>query len=305
MGGRHFFMAHESVLEYDFLITEGGMMISVKLYASSPLALFPVLIVLLFVFFFVFLLPVPAYCQDWSKEQKVTAVNVVGIAGVTAWGVVNWDYFGSSPKTGSEGWFSRDTPEGGADKCAHFYASYLLSHALAGTYDRWSYSRDNAAFLGALSSFGIMGSMELGDAFSDYGFSYEDFAMNLFGSAAGYLLYRNKSLSEKIDFRLEYVPRFSDSDLVSDYDHMKFLMAVKLSGFSRFQKSDSRFFEFHLGYYARGYPDDPGKERNIYFGIGISLPEIFSGMSMKKTARFLNYYQLPYTYVSKDRDLNR
>ncbi len=255
--------------------------------------------------FFILAVSLPLSAQDWPKDQKVAAANLAGMAAITAWGVANWNYFGSSPKKADEGWFSRDTPDGGADKCAHFYFSYTLAHILAGTYEHWSYSRDKAALLGAFSSFGLMGYMELGDAFSSYGFSSEDFAMNILGCTAGYLLYKYPAMAEKIDFRMEYIPRFDNSDLVTDYEHMKFLMAVKPSGFKGFQISSARAFEFHLGYYTRGYPHDPGRERTIYLGVGISLPDLFSRFSMPKLARFFNYYQLPYTYLSADRDLNK
>jgi hypothetical protein len=265
-----------------------------------------VLLPFLFSFSFLFLLAIsqPLSASDWSKEEKVTAANIGGIAAITAWGVANWDYFGSSPKKADEGWFSKDTSEGGADKCAHFYFSYTLSHILAGTFDYWSYSREKAALLGAVSSFGLMGYMEFGDAFSSYGFSHEDFAMNMLGCAAGYLLYKYPAIAKKIDFRMEYIPRFDNADLVTDYEHMKFLMAVKLAGFKTFKKSRARPFELQIGYYARGYPHEPDRERAIYIGVGISLPDLFSRFSMNKTARFFNYYQLPYTYVSADRDLN-
>lgn len=262
-------------------------------------------ILLSLLIFLTFTISLPLSAQDWPKERKVAAANLAGIAATTAWGVANWNYFGNSPKKADEGWFSKNTPDGGADKCAHFYFSYTLSHILAGTYDHWNYSRDKAALMGALSSFGLMGYMEFGDAFSSYGFSSEDFAMNLLGCTAGYLLYKYPAMAEKIDFRMEYIPRFDNSDLVTDYEHMKFLMAVKPSGFKTFQTSSTRAFELHLGYYTRGYPHDPGRERTIYLGVGISLPHLFSRFSMHKTARFFTYYQLPHTYVSVDRDLNR
>ena len=75
-----------------------------------PVPGFPVLV---FVFLVLFL-PFSLSAQDWTKEQKTAAANLVGIAGVTAWGVANWDYFGNSPKTADEGWFNKDTAEGGA-----------------------------------------------------------------------------------------------------------------------------------------------------------------------------------------------
>ncbi|MCP4719881.1 MAG: DUF2279 domain-containing protein, partial [Desulfobacteraceae bacterium] len=117
--------------------------------------------------------------------------------------------------------------------------------------------------------------------------------------------YRNPNLSKKIDFRVEYTPKFDQADFFSDYDNMKFLMAVKLDGFELSRSTYAEYLELHLGYYARGYPDEINKERNIYIGIGISLSKIFNNFSMKKTARVFNYYQLPYTYISMDKDLNK
>lgn len=103
---------------------------------------------------------------------------------------------------------------------------------------------------------------------------------------------------------MEYIPRFDNADLATDYEHMKFLMAVKLSGFKTLETSPVRPFELQLGYYTRGYPHDPDRDRSIYLGVGLSLPHLFSRLSMNRLARFFNYYQLPYTYVSADRNLN-
>ena len=85
---------------------------------------------------------------------------------------------------------------------------------------------------------------------------------------------------------------------------MKFLMAVKLGGFESLKNTYAEYIEFHLGYYTRGYSDDINKERNIYIGIGINLSKIFTNFSMTKTAKVFNYYQLPYTYISIDKNLN-
>jgi hypothetical protein len=268
---------------------------------QSPLFPARVLLVLLIAL----TLTCPAPAREWTKEKKAAALNLAGAAGITAWGVASWDYFENTPKKAHEGWFSENTPEGGADKWAHFYFSYTLSHALASTYLCWGFDREKAGALGTLSSFGLMGYMELGDSFSAYGFSHEDFIMNTLGCTAGWLLYRHKKLAEKIDFRMEYIPRFQDEDLATDYEHMKFLAAVKLSGFRQTQQTPWRYLEFHLGYFARGYAKDSDRERNIYLGIGINLSEIFQALSMKKTATVFNYYQLPHTYIGPTRNLNQ
>lgn len=242
--------------------------------------------------------------SNLPKSQKVLLTNLAGLTAITAWGTANWDYFSTSPTSGSEGWFSESTKEGGADKWGHFYFSYGLSHLLSSFYEDWGYSNEKSARFGALSSFAMMGTMELGDSFSDYGFSYEDMIMNLLGATAGYLLYSHPDLAKKVDFRVEYIPEFDQADVFTDYDNMKFVMALKLNGFQNFQDSFARYFELQLGYYARDYPDGADRERNVYIGIGLSLPQIFSSLSMPKIAKFFNYFQAPATYIPIEKDLN-
>lgn len=242
--------------------------------------------------------------ETLSRSQKVLLTNLAGLAAITAWGTANWDYFSTRPRSVREGWFSESTQEGGADKWGHFYFSYGLSHLLARTVEDWGYSHEKAARLGAMSSFAMMGAMELGDAFSDYGFSHEDLIMNLLGSAAGYLLYSCPGLSEKIDFRVEYIPELDRADVFTDYENMKFVMALKLNGFDTFQGTFARHFELLLGYYARDYPQGPDRERNVFLGIGLGLPEIFSRLSMPGIAGFFNYFQAPFTYIALEKNLN-
>ena len=129
------------------------------------------------------------WLSDWSKEDKALALNLGIGATVLGWGFANWDYGSGGPRFQSEGWFDRETDEGGADKLGHFYTSYLFSHLFAGQYERWDFDKDQAIRLGALSSLGVTGLIEVGDAFSDYGFSYEDMIFNTLGVAAGYLLW--------------------------------------------------------------------------------------------------------------------
>ena len=241
-----------------------------------------------------------------EKSDRVFNVNITGIGIVTAWGLVQWDYFSRSPHSMSEGWFSNDTDDGGADKLGHLYASYVASHGLSSLYESWCFTKHDAALYGALSSFAILGYMELGDAFSDYGFSREDFWMNVLGSAAGYYLYENPGLARKIDIRWEYGFHPTDSDFITDYENSKYLLAIKFSGFELTENSFLKYFEFHMGYYARGF-DDPtiSKERNLYFGLGINLTDLFRKQGYRKTAIWLNYMQLPGTYMSSKKDQNK
>ncbi|MFO7988045.1 MAG: DUF2279 domain-containing protein [Thermodesulfobacteriota bacterium] len=90
------------------------------------------------------LFPITASGFNWSdtpKEKKLLYVNAAGLAVITGWGIVNWDYFSTAPSAKNEGWFAGHTKEGGADKLGHFYASYALSHFLGHTFETWGYSQ--------------------------------------------------------------------------------------------------------------------------------------------------------------------
>lgn len=247
--------------------------------------------------------------EKWKllpKEKKLIYVNVGMASFITLWGVVNWDYFQDSPTAGSEGWFGRDTKSGGADKLGHAYTSYIMTHAFTSTYQSWGYDNETASIYGSLSSFGIQALMEVGDSFSKFGFSYEDLIANAVGTGTGYLMWRYPKIRDKIDFRVEYAPAFDTADFITDYEHYKFILALKFNGFERFRNGPLSYLELHMGYFTRGYTDlvPDNEERNLYFGIGINLSKIFRQRGHKKVSTFLNYYQVPYTYLPYEHNFN-
>lgn len=240
-----------------------------------------------------------------EQNTKLLAVNAAGIGLITAWGIAKWDYFSTQPHSGSEGWFENSTEEGGADKLGHLYTSYALTHGLSYLYRKLDFSQDHAALYGTLSSFAIMGYMELGDSFSEYGFSHEDMIANIAGCALGYVLLKNPKLADKIDLRWEYGFHPDGTDFLTDYDNSKYLLALKLNGFETTRKSFLKHIELHAGYYTRGFSDEEDKkERNLYLGIGFNLPDLLKRHSFTKTGAVLNYIQVPGTYVQIKHDLN-
>lgn len=255
------------------------------------------------------------YLENLPKEKKLLYLNAGILTGITLWGVMFWDYGQARPRAKSERGFAEDSPNGGADKLGHFYGGYMLSHAFTNLYSSWGYETEKAAKLGALSSFAIQGFMEIGDAYSSrYGFAYDDMIANAVGSYIGYLHVRYPDFARKIDVRIEYLPSkrlFNENsfDIVTDYDGMKFLFAVKLDGFSSIQNKYLKYLEIHLGYFSRGYGDTSGTysstSRDIYAGVGLNVSKILKDFSFNKTARVFNYYQLPYTYIPMDYNLNK
>ena len=63
------------------------------------------------------------YFDNLSKEKKMLTVNAATGVGIIIWGFSFWEYGEHDPRFESEGWFSEDTRDGGADKLANFYVT--------------------------------------------------------------------------------------------------------------------------------------------------------------------------------------
>lgn len=250
----------------------------------------------------------PIWAQNKEIKNDILYTNLIGAGIITAWGAAFWEYGNSSPHVNNERWFAKDTKYGGADKLGHFYASYLLGTSLCELYKNYGYTQKDAIFYGSLSSFFLLNTMEIGDSFSaQQGFSYEDFIMNTLGSLSAYAFNTYPELSKRIDLRIEYIPSFKTADVITEYDNMKYLVALKAEGFDFISNPWLRYGELHIGYYTRHYKTESiaERERILYLGIGINFSKIARQNGFIKTANVLNYYQLPYTYIPLENDLNR
>lgn len=246
---------------------------------------------------------------DEELRTRVIYTNVIGAGVIALWGTAFWDYFTISPVTGDEGWFGEDTKYGGADKLGHVYSTYVWSLGFASLYEYWGMTEEDSLLYGPLSAWVFQGMMEVGDSFSEsQGFSYEDLVMNTVGAAFYYVREKYPEVKRKVDFRLEYIPDFNaDVDFFTQYNSMKYMMALKFSGFNSMEDTPMKYFELQVGYYTRGYSEHENyasKERVIYAGIGLNSSEVAKALGWEKTSKFLNYYQLPYTYVPFGYDLD-
>ena len=241
-----------------------------------------------------------------GRDGTAVAVNAAAALGIIGWGIVNWDYFQSSPQAQSEGWFERDTSEGGADKLGHVWTTYAASHLFASFYRSAGYSDTDSYLYGTASGFGLMGLMELGDSFSDFGFAYEDMIANTAGAAAAYVLGRYPDIGRKFDLRVEYRPS-TDGDFradgFTDYESHKYLLAIKAEGFDFIEFDPLRYLEIHLGFFTRGYdqftPNGPDhREQTYYIGFGINVSRLIR--PLWDTSLF-NYLQVPGTYKANEK----
>lgn len=227
-----------------------------------------------------------------SVGSRITWTRVAGIAAVTAWGVAQWDYFERAPHSTQEGWFEADSANGGADKLGHLYASYVMARALADLYEHWGARSQTAGREAALTTVLVTGVMEVGDSFSPtYGFSAEDFLMNLAGALLGYALYTHPDWRHRLDLRIEYLPRGDDP--FTDYERTRYLAALRLDGFAGLQRTPLRWLELHAGYYARGYDSPAPDVRTLYLGLGFNFSRAVRAAGFPRSARLFNYWQPP------------
>ncbi len=230
-----------------------------------------------------------------SKEDKLLYLNIGTSLGVILYGIEHWGYSSDiDPHTKSEGWFGRGTESGGADKFGHAYTAYFSAHMFSYIYEMWGYEKEEAAYKGAWSSFLFTSIMEVGDSFSDYGLSYEDMVVNSLGALLGYYTFSSPALDEKLDFRVEYKVHKGmwDKDFMTDYEELKYLFALKASGFEYFKtKEYLSYLELYLGYYTRGFAYSVAdKQKNLFIGIGIDLSKLFDFKAFE-------YYQVPKSYI--------
>lgn len=256
----------------------------------------------------ILILPVSGYCSEneeetegFSRSTKTTLLNIGVATGIVAWGIANWDYFARNPHTDNEGWFGSHTKEGGADKFGHMYSGHLLTGSFAAIYRHWGYDDKTASRYGFLSSIGMTTIMEVGDAFSEeYGFSYEDMTMNLLGAGIGYLLETRPEISEKVDFRWEYWPSLGnfEGDILTDYEHSKYLFAVKGEGFDFLKGTLGEYVELHFGFFARERDhtqnEDRRTNRYLYTGIGLNIGRLIRPLW---DTRLFEFWQPAYTYI--------
>lgn len=252
----------------------------------------------------------PAVLTDWRDDVLVTSWETGGVvAGATALGIKNWNWGSSrSFRFNPEGWFGQDTGSGGADKLGHAFTSYALTNVLADRLVAQGRSPQRAALSAALTSQAIMLYVEVFDGLShDHGFAREDMVMNLLGTALAAARQVNPALRDTLDFRLEYQPSgYKGFRPLSDYSGQKYLMAVKLGGFTGLRDTPLRFLELQMGYYTRGFSqaekkDGVDRRRSSFVGIGVNLNEVFLGSRtrheapLRSTTRIaLEHLQIPH-----------
>lgn len=207
-----------------------------------------------------------------------------------------------------EGTFGKDTARLGVDKLAHAHNTHMLTDILAARIRNKTGTTRGTAQSGAVLASGLMLYSEFYDGFKT-GFGFQDLAFNTIGAGFSILRETTPGLEEKLDFRVLVIP---NSQIYSPtgaehYNQLRYMFAIKPSGFKKLKDTPLRYLELHAGYYATGLSDDEEptqerRERKLFAGIGINVSEILFGRRPRSKAgragqELLDYWQPPYTYV--------
>lgn len=226
-----------------------------------------------------------------------------------------------------EGWFGKDTPNGGADKLGHAFSFYVSTRLMTRALEWAGEERDRAIWTAGLTSAGVSLAVEIMDGYTlEYGFSREDLIMNLAGIGTGMLLEYYPAWDDAIDLRWQYWPsddarKYGETDPIADYSGQTYLLVAKASGIPRLRDHRwLKYLEFQVGYGSRGYqptpgpfaPDQPEKSRNFYYGIGLNLSEVLDATVFKgsgsRTQRItdtaLEYLQVPGTNLLVEHNID-
>lgn len=259
----------------------------------------------------------------FGSQLRAIPLELGLVAGMLAsTGFSSWNWGDSKFRVHHEGWFGKNTSNGGMDKLGHFYTTYVIAELLG---ERIRANSDNpvgAQLTASIVAFGLMAAVEVGDGFSrKYGFSPEDLAANGLGAAFALARAAWPGLKETVDFRLMHTlasderpgVKAAGFQFIPPYRRTRYILALKFAGFDALKATPLRYAELHVGFQARGYHAQERrlgypKERSFYVGVGLNLNEaLFGDGPLPNLARWrdtepawalehaLRYIQLPYT----------
>ncbi len=219
--------------------------------------------------------------------------------------------------TTDEGFFGRDTYTGGADKASHFIISSGVSRTAYEAYTHLGHSPETSFRLAVAAAFtsGLM--VEVMDAFSVYGFSFQDLTADALGVTAGALINRH-NLQDLLGLRIGLsetpIPASAIGDSVPtlgrSYNDEIYAADLKLGGLIRRMNGDPGFAKFFLTsfvFFTKGFgydPPLPSRYQEIGFEVGLNFPEILRcfGVSEKTwwgtgLLAIFDFFRFPFTQI--------
>jgi hypothetical protein len=240
----------------------------------------------------------------YSKRLAATAFALT-YATIGTWAYFAWFYGKKGtdhPLYTLEG-FGVNTYAGGADKCGHFWGSYMLSRVTTEALVAGGWRRLPSSLVAVGISQVIFTLSEVKDSFI-YQFEYGDIIANVSGAGFALLTENVPIIDRLFDFRLQYIPsreylhllRHGNIDGFQDYSGQSYMLAMHLSGIPGFVDQPwgwwGRYVDVVLGFETRNYapqPDDLTQPRyqRLYGGIALNMQGVLRSLFKDSTGRRL------------------
>jgi hypothetical protein len=209
-------------------------------------------------------------------KKNISIITLSAVLAGSLYGayVVWWkDDFG--PFRFYSGDWLNDTGLNGIDKVGHFYTSYLFYH-LQKDLLLWGGHSEEFAFWTstALTSFFAL-IVEVGDAFTPYGFDYQDLTFNIGGLGYG-ILQDNVDFFKNFDFKWSYFPKHKFSfppKLSEDYDGHIYWLSIDIHNLLK--SSVGRIWPEFLRPAIGFSVEDNGNRREFILGFDFNLYALF------------------------------
>ncbi|HVO74116.1 MAG TPA: DUF2279 domain-containing protein [Ignavibacteriaceae bacterium] len=183
----------------------------------------------------------------------------------------------------------------GIDKVGHFYTSYLFYRLQRDLLMWGGYSGDFSTLTSAILTFSFAVGIEIGDAFSPYGFDYQDLTFNIGGLGYGFL--QDKiPLLQNFKFKWSYIPRGSFSfppKFTTHYDDHIYWFTINLHGLfgASFGKYWPELIQPALGFSV----ENLGNRREFIFGLDFNLLPLFNHKdeNWDFAGKFVDMFHIP------------
>lgn len=260
------------------------------------------------------------------KREVVRYIYSIGFPvsvmayGLSSWGWTKRDYW----KWSNEGWFGHSTPFGGYDKIGHIFSHYTAMRLGCSVYNYTEHGSNYRFLYSSLLTLLMGVSIEIGDAYSGYGFSYHDIIFDCIGILIGGLLEAFPKADAFVSLSWEYWPSSAllkhpenAALFIDDYGGAKILANIKLAGFREVgldMPDFMRYIMIDVGYGVKGYTSLerhdarehfrlPFRSQNIYVGISVNFVEVVKDffkdpgiLGCRITQQVFKYYHVPAGY---------
>jgi hypothetical protein len=231
-----------------------------------------------------------------SEARRITSIGLVGAVSLSiavdsyyTW----WKDVAKPFSFYSEGWFH--DAHLGMDKVGHLFGTYATYKILHNILLWGGHEKSTAMWWAAgIAAFQSL-ETEIGDGFSPYGFSFEDFSMGLLGVGYG-MIQSEVPVLQNFNFKFSYWTDLgvrTPANFVSDYDAMTIWLTANVHNLlpEAIQPYWPEFLHIAVGYGV----DGEATRREFVFGFDFDLESLFTPKSdhLLLVQRIVNTMHLP------------